>query len=147
MSTGLTGLEGIVRAEEGGWVKLGTGLEGNEIKVLRLSEETGAYSLLVRAPKGTVNQAHVHSGPADFYIISGSIDYRVGHAKAGDWMYEPAGAFHEATSHPEDTLYLANVYGPLIFQKEDGSVDYVQDWTTIKALRDGADPEEARKKD
>ncbi len=145
MKTDLTGLEGKVTPDDLPWIALGTGLEGNKIKVLRISEETGAYSLLVWAPKGTVNQAHIHSGPADFYIIEGVLEYRAGVARTGDWMYEPAGARHDATTHIEDTLYLANVYGPLIFEKEDGSIDYVQDWRTIKALQDGAEPEEARK--
>ena len=41
----LTGLEGKVTTSELPWIELGTGLEGNRIKVLRISEETGAYTL------------------------------------------------------------------------------------------------------
>lgn len=134
----LTGLEGKVSTDELPWIPLGEGLEGNAVKVLRISEETGMYSMLIRAKAGTVNQAHVHSGPADFYILEGRLEYRLGEAKAGDWMYEPAGAVHDATTATEDTLYLANVYGPIIFHKEDGSVDFVQDWRTIKALVESA---------
>jgi len=134
----LTGLEGKVTTSELPWIELGTGLEGNRIKVLRISEETGAYTLLINARKGTVNQPHTHSGPADFYILEGRLEYRLGEAVAGDWMYEPAGAVHEATTATEDTLYLANVYGPIIFEKADGSVDYVQDWRVIKALAEQA---------
>ena len=55
-----------------------------------------------------------------------------------DWMYEPAGAVHDATTATEDTLYLANVHGPVIFHKPDGSLDYVQDWRTIKGLAEQA---------
>jgi hypothetical protein len=54
-------------------------------------------------------------GPADFYVITGSMEYRGGFARAGAWVYEPAGAVHEATSHPEDTVYLANVRGPIAY--------------------------------
>ena len=139
LNQNLTGLEGKVAAEEGKWIPMGTGLEGNEFKVLRISEETGAFSIMIRAPKGTVNQAHIHSGPADFYIIEGELEYRAGVAKKGDWMYEPAGAYHEATTHTQDTLYLANVHGPVIFQKEDGSIDYVLDWRLIKQLVENAE--------
>lgn len=134
----MTGLEGKVSTADLPWIDLGTGLEGNRIKVLRISEETGSYSLLIHARAGTVNQAHVHSGPADFYILQGRLEYRLGEAKAGDWMYEPAGAVHDATTATEDTLYLANVHGPVIFHKPDGSLDYVQDWRTIKGLAEQA---------
>ncbi len=133
----MTGLEGRVSTGDLPWIELGAGLAGNSIKVLRVSEETGAYTLLVRAKKGTVNQAHVHSGP-DFYILEGAFQYRAGVARAGDWVYEPAGARHEATTALEDTVYLANVYGPILFEQEDGTIDYVQDWRTIKALAESA---------
>jgi len=140
----LSGLEGKVSPDDLPWIKMGTGLEGNAFKVLRISEETGVYTVLVSAKKGTVNQAHVHSAPADCYILEGEIEYRAGVAKAGEWLYEPAGARHATTMHTMDTLYLSTIYGPIIFEKEDGSVDYVQDWQTIKAMRDGVDPNEAK---
>jgi anti-sigma factor ChrR (cupin superfamily) len=134
----LTGLEGKVTVDDLPWIPLGEGLEGNAVKILRVSEETGMYSMLIKAKAGTINQAHTHSGAADFYILEGRLEYRLGEAKAGDWMYEPAGAVHEATTATEDTLYLANVYGPIIFYNDDGSVDFVQDWRTIKALAESA---------
>ena len=135
----LSGLEGKVTVDDLPWIPLGEGLEGNAVKILRVSEETGMYSMLIKAKAGTINQAHTHSGAADFYILEGRLEYRLGEAKAGDWMYEPAGAEHEATTATEDTLYLANVYGPIIFYKDDGSVDFVQDWRTIKALAESAE--------
>ena len=58
--------------------------------------------------------------------------------KEGDWAYEPAGSVHEATTHPVDTLYLANVYGPVVFLKEDDSVDFIQDWQVVKQLAEEA---------
>ena len=107
---------------------------GNALKILRISEETGSWSAVFRAAAGTVNPPHVHLGPADFYVISGSMEYRGGKAVAGDWVYEANGAHHESTTHPEDTLYLGNIHGPIAFLDENGETAYVQDWRSIKAL-------------
>jgi anti-sigma factor ChrR (cupin superfamily) len=111
---------------------------GNAMKILRVSEETGSWSAIFKAAKGTVNPPHVHLGPADFYMISGVMEYRGGVARTGDWIYEANGAEHESTNHPEETIYLANVHGPIAFYGDDGEVAYVQDWRAIKALQDAA---------
>jgi len=121
----------LVRTNDQEWIDTGT---GNSFKVLRISKETGAWSALIKAPKGQVNPAHTHLGPADFYVISGGFDYRGGSARAGDWVYEPAGAVHEATTHPEDTVYLANVYGPVAFHGKDGTYAHILDWRAVKAM-------------
>jgi anti-sigma factor ChrR (cupin superfamily) len=126
----------LVRSNEKEWIDSGT---GNQFKVLRISKETGAWSALIKAPKGQINQAHTHLGPADFYVLSGQIDYRGGSARAGDFIYEPAGAVHEATSHPVETIYLANVYGPVAFHGKDGTIAGVLDWRAVKAMVDGAE--------
>ncbi len=111
---------------------------GNALKVLRVSEETGAWSALIKAAAGTVNPRHRHLGPADFLVLSGRIEYRGGVATAGCWVYEPAGALHEATSHPEETVYLANVHGPIAYLDDAGAVIHVSDGASLRALRPGA---------
>jgi len=134
-----SGLEGKPDMDAIPWIDVGVG--GNRLKVLRVSAETQQYTILIKAPAGQVNQRHIHSGPADFYIIEGQIDYRAGTMKKGDWAYEPAGSMHEATTHPVDTLYLANVYGPIVFLKDDDSIDFIQDWMTIRDLAASAGQE------
>ena len=37
-------------------------------------------------------------------------------------MYEPAGVVHEATSHPAETVYLANVHGPIAMLDDNDNV-------------------------
>lgn len=125
----------LVRTSEQEWIDTGT---GNQFIVLRISKETGAWSALVKAPAGQVNAPHTHLGPADFYVISGGFDYRGGSARAGDWVYEPAGAVHEATSHPMDTIYLANVYGPVAFHDGKGGYSHILDWRAVQAMVDAA---------
>ena len=126
----------LVRTNEKPWIATG---DGNQFRVLRISKETGAWSALIKAPAGQINAQHTHLGPADFYVISGQIDYRGGSARAGDWIYEPAGAVHDATSHPVETVYLANVYGPVAFHGKDGTYAHILDWRAVKAMVDAAE--------
>jgi quercetin dioxygenase-like cupin family protein len=121
----------LVRTGDLDWIADGV---GNQVKVLRVNEETGFFHLLIKAKAGQVNPPHTHLGPADFYVLEGGFDYRGGSARAGDWVYEPAGAVHEATTHPMDTLYIANVYGPVAFHDGKGRIAGVLDWRAVKAM-------------
>jgi len=125
----------LVRTKNKQWIDTGT---GNQFIVLRISKESGAWSALIKARAGQVNAPHTHLGPADFYVISGGFDYRGGSAREGDWVYEPAGAVHEATTHPVDTIYLANVYGPVAFHDGKGGFSSVLDWRAVQAMVDAA---------
>ena len=89
---------------------------------------------IFRAAKGTTNPPHIHLGPADFYVISGVMEYRGGVSRTGDWIYEPNGAEHEATHHPEETVYLANVHGAIAFYGEDEQIVGLSDWRGMQAL-------------
>lgn len=130
----------LVRTSKKEWISAG---DGNEFLVLRISKETGAWSALVKAKAGQVNAPHTHIGPADFYVLKGGFDYRGGSAREGDWVYEPAGAVHEATTHPVDTVYLANVHGPVAFHDSNGKLAAILDW---RAVRDMVDKAAAKKK-
>ncbi len=108
----IDGFGSLVHPDDLDWIETPG---GNAVKVLRVSQESGSWTALFRAAKGTTNPPHVHLGPADFYMISGVMEYAGGVTRAGDWIYEPNGAEHEATHHPEETLYLANVHGAIAF--------------------------------
>jgi 2,4'-dihydroxyacetophenone dioxygenase len=123
----------LIRTGEQPWTDMGG---GNQAIVLRVSKETGFFSMLIKAPAGQINAPHTHIGAADFYVISGGFDYRGGSAREGDWVYEPAGAVHDATTHPMDTIYLANSYGPIAFHGKDGGYSHITDWRAIKAMQD-----------
>jgi anti-sigma factor ChrR (cupin superfamily) len=135
----------LIRTREQPWIDMGG---GNQVIVLRVSKETGFFSMLIKAPAGQVNAPHTHIGAADFYVIEGGFDYRGGSARAGDWVYEPAGAMHDATTHPMDTIYLANSYGPIAFHGKDGGYSHITDWRSIQAMQERAgqpQPEGARR--
>ena len=111
------------------------------LKILRVSEETGVISLIVKH-KG-IATPHTHIGAADFLVLSGAIGYRAGPPEgygAGMWFYEPAGARHESTQSltDEPLIYTANVYGPLIFDSGKGTpVEAVLSWVEYVALAEG----------
>jgi quercetin dioxygenase-like cupin family protein len=112
------------------------------IKVLRVSEETGITSLIVR--HNGVAGPHYHLGAADFLVLSGRIGYRAGPPEGygpGVWFFEPAGARHDATQRigDEDLIYTANVYGPVQFDSGRGTpIVAVQSWMQYKQLADAA---------
>jgi hypothetical protein len=110
------------------------------LKVLRVSEETGITSLIVR--HNGIAGPHYHLGAADFMVLSGRIGYRAGPPEgygAGVWFYEPAGARHEATRRlsDEDLIYTANVYGAIQIDQGRGTpIVAVQSWLQYKAIAD-----------
>ena len=113
------------------------------LKILRVSEESGITSMIVR--HNGVAGPHYHLGAADFMVLNGKIGYRAGPPEGygpGMWFYEPAGARHEATQRvgtDEDLIYTANVYGPLQFDGGIGSpIEAVMSWMTYKEMADAA---------
>lgn len=95
-----------------------------KIKIMRISEETGTTNMMV-SQQAVVPQ-HQHMGPSDFIVLEGTMGL-VGGREAGYgpgmWIYEDAGARHEGTyqKSEEDLVYLANIYGPVMFDTGPGS--------------------------
>jgi hypothetical protein len=116
------------------------GMEDVGLKILRVSEETGAISLIVR--HNGVAPPHNHLGAGDFLILSGRMGYRAGPPEGcgpGVWVFEPAGARHDETQRigDEDLIYTANLYGPVMFDEGRGTpIAAVLSWMEYKALAD-----------
>ncbi len=112
------------------------------LKILRVSEETGFVSVIVR--HNGVAPPHYHLGAADFMVLSGRIGYRAGPPEGygpGVWFYEPAGARHDATQRltDRDLIYTANLFGPIQFDSGRGTpISFVFSWMTYKAMADAA---------
>ena len=127
----------FVDTREVPWV-VNPGLPDIALKILRVSEETGVVSLVVR--HNGVADPHNHLGASDFLVLSGRIGYRAGPPEGygpGVWFFEPAGARHDETRRltDEDLIYLANVYGPLTFDSGRGTpVAAVLSWMEYDAL-------------
>merc|ERR1719162_329807 len=99
-------------------------MPGVGLKILRVSEETGVVTAMVRHM--ATAPPHYHLGAADFMMLAGHLGYRAGPPEGygpGTWFFEPAGARHESTQNvaEEETMYLANVYGPIQFDSGVGA--------------------------
>jgi anti-sigma factor ChrR (cupin superfamily) len=123
----------LINADDLPWTPMGEGAWG---KVLRVCAETGAWTLLLKQAAGSEVPPHKHLAPADFYVLSGCIEYRGGVAKAGHFGREPLGAVHERTSFPEETIYLFTSYGPLAMYGPDGNIIGTTDAEGLQALKD-----------
>jgi len=112
------------------------------LKILRVSEETGVVSVIVK--HNGVAPPHYHLGASDFLVLNGRIGYRAGPAEGygpGMWFFEPAGARHESTQRlgTGDLIYTANLYGPIQFDEgKDTPISFVLSWMQYKAMADAA---------
>ena len=104
------------------------------IKVLWIGRETGTWAVLIHWKKGYVAQAHKHLSGAHVYVISGKLQVRTGVLSAGDYVYEPSGVLHDATTALEDTTYLFICHGAVLYFDEDRFTGYAN-WETMEKLR------------
>ena len=131
-----------IHASQEPWVEWYPGIK---MKLLRATQETGHWTILVNGEKGSSIPRHEHLGAGEYYIISGKMDIRGGvenggaTAITGDYGYEPNGVIHDVTNFPEDTvLYFAN-FGPIRFIDDDNNTVGIEDWQSVrKAAERGA---------
>ena len=127
----------FVDTREVPWLVL-PGMEDVGLKILRVSEETGYISLIVR--HNGVADPHTHIGASDFLVLQGQLGVRAGPPEGygpGIWFYEPAGARHDATQRvtDEDLIYTANLYGPIMFDSGPGTqINQILSWKEYKDM-------------
>jgi hypothetical protein len=116
------------------------GADGIDIKVLRVSSETGTWTALFRCAAGSGFARHKHLGAGEYLMISGVMEVRGG-AKAGgitavggDYGYEPTGIIHDWTNFVTDTVFYFTNYGPLQFMDDEDNTVAVLDWQGIQAI-------------
>ena len=119
----------LVRSTQLPWIPMEP---GTWFKLLRLDEETGIWSALVRMEAGASFGPHQHLGPAEFFVLQGALHYRGGVACEGDYGYEPTGVEHHSTTCHEETLFTFTVYGPMAYLRPDGSTSWVLDAAFIQ---------------
>ena len=86
------------------------------------------------AADGTVEGPHKHLAGAHAYVISGQLQVRDGTLDAGDYVYEPSGILHDATTALEDTTYLFICNGAVLFFDENSFTRYLN-WEVVEKLR------------
>ncbi len=104
-----------VRTDEIPWEPM-TGAPGVEMKVLLRDDETGLFTGLFRIAPGGVVPDHIHQDLEQTYVLEGTFADQEGVAKAGDFIWRPAGNRHEAYS-PDGCLILGFFLKPNKFLK------------------------------
>jgi hypothetical protein len=77
---------------------------------------------------------HKHLAGAHACVISGKLQVRNGTLNAGDYVYEPSGILHDATTALEDTSYLSICNGAVLFFDENSFTRYLN-WEVVEQMR------------
>jgi anti-sigma factor ChrR (cupin superfamily) len=111
---------------------------GIQIQLLRVSPETGRWSVLFKCAAGSSFARHEHLGGGEYLMLSGTALVRGGAEKggvtavAGDFGYEPNGMIHDITEFPEETVLYFSNDGPLKFIDDDDNVVSILDWRAVR---------------
>lgn len=105
------------------------------VKILWTGSEGGSWAVLFKWAKGYVLAPHKHLGSSHTFILRGKLQVRDGLLETGDYVYEPNGVLHGATTALEETEYLFICNGPVLFYEEDGFTNYLswEEWERMRA--------------
>ena len=113
-----------------------TWLEGIDVKLLRINEKEGRYTMVAKFAPGVQLPTHRHFGAVQAYTIQGRWRYLEYDwvAEAGHYAYEPPGSEHtlRAEGDGEDTIVLFTIEGGLIVFGPEGEYWAYEDATTAK---------------
>ncbi len=133
-------MDSLVKSAGLDWIETKPGMA--YMKILWIGEESGRWAVLLKWMKGHVGPAHKHLSGAHAFILSGKLQVRDGILEAGDYIYEPNGMVHGATTALEDTEYLFICDGPVLFFGDDEFTGYLG-WEQLRRIRDKAARAEA----
>ena len=123
--------EVMINAGQLPWLPM---IDGIDFKLLRISEETGSWTVLFRCQPGSSFPIHKHLGAGEYYVLTGRMVYRIGEAGPSTYGYEPLGVIHESTTFPEYTELLFTNHGPVAFLDDDGGVKQLLDGDYLSGL-------------
>jgi len=129
-------MDTMVRAEDAEWIPQPLDPEKAFIKVLYTGAESGRWAVHFRWLKGFVAPPHKHLSASHTFILKGKLQVRDGTLNTGDYIYEPNGMIHGATTALEDTEYLFICDGPVLFFDDKGFNAYLG-WEELRRLQAG----------
>ena len=130
-------MDTLVQASKTQWMPQPFDPERSFVKILWTGSETGGWAVLLKWKKGFVAPQHKHLSASHTFILSGKLQVRDGVLNAGDYIYEPNGMLHGATTALEDTEYLFISNGAvLFFDEERGFTSYLS-WEELRRMEDG----------
>ena len=104
----------VVREKEGAWEP--SKIPGVSYKSLRMSGERNAGTYLVKMAPGTSYPPHDHPQGEEVYVVSGSMRVGADRLSAGDYLYTPPGAAHDADTS-EGCVFFVVLPSPARFLK------------------------------
>lgn len=127
-------MDTLVQASKTEWMPQPFDPERSFVKILWTGSETGGWAVLLKWKKGFVAPQHKHLSASHTFILSGKLKVRDGVLNAGDYIYEPNGMLHGATTALEDTEYLFISNGAvLFFDEERGFTSYLS-WEELRRM-------------
>ena len=127
-------MDTLVEASKIDWIPQPFDPERAFVKVLWTGSESGSWAVLFRWLKGFTAPQHKHLSASHTFILSGKLQVRDGTLNAGDYVYEPNGMLHGATTALEDTEYLFICNGPVLFYNDDGFTPYLG-WEELERIK------------
>jgi hypothetical protein len=128
-------MDTLFRTDDHDWIPQENDPERAFMKVLYTGSESGTWVCKFRWLKGYAAPQHKHLSSSHTFILSGKLQVRDGTLNAGDYVYEPDGMLHGATTALEDTEYLFVCNGPVLFYNDDGFTGYIN-WETLQQTKD-----------
>ena len=120
------------------WINFSPGID---FKLLRTSQETGAWTVLFKCAAGSSFARHEHLAAGEYLMVSGTMEIRGGverggvTARTGDYGFEANGTWHDDTKFTEETILYFTNFGPIRFVDDEDRTLVVIDY---KMLRDVA---------
>ena len=127
-------MDTLVRAGESDWIPQPMDPHRAFIKILYTGAESGRWAVQFRWLKGFVAPQHKHLSASHTFILKGKLQVRDGVLNTGDYVYEPNGMLHGATTALEDTEYLFICDGPVLFFDDNGFTSYLG-WEELRRLQ------------
>lgn len=129
-------MDTLIKASDSDWIPQPLDPNKAFMRILYTGAESGRWAVLFRWLKGFVAPPHKHLSASHTFILSGKLQVRDGTLDAGDYVYEPNGMIHGATTALEDTDYLFICDGPVLFFDDKGFTAYLG-WEELRRLQDG----------
>ncbi len=126
----------VVKCDTLPWAELQPGFE---IKLLRVGEGSGTYTVATRLAPGVYVPTHRHHGPVHAWTVSGRWRYREYDwvAQAGDYVFEPTNSTHTLeipVDCGEPAVVVFVISGAQDYLDEAGNVLWTQDAEFVRAL-------------
>lgn len=106
---------------------------GIQWKLLRVSPETGSWTVLFKAPANSYFAHHIHHGQAEGFVFYGQVALH-GYVSTGPgYVYEAAAAVHDKTEMLVDSEFILMLEGPLTWITNSGE-RVTQTWQDAQEL-------------